>query len=184
MHKLFLTILAGAMLVSSCDNKKPAETTETTTTTTAKEDPVAKALKMSDHMDDLFNSGKWDEFAAGLAPDAVDHGMGMEIHGRDSIMAQIKAFAASTNGLKFKSLAKSSDGHYIFNHYEASGEMKPNAMGMKMKGGKFDYMGCEVIRLKDSLCVEHWDYADNAKFMQQVGMDMSAMMPPAEKKKK
>ncbi len=182
MYRLFIMMVAGCLLTASCNNK-PAETAPAAET--PKEDPVAKALAMADKMDAAFNAGKWDEFAAGIAPDAIDHPPSMPpVHGRDSIMASIKMWMSTTTNMKFETLARASDGEYVFKHYHATGDMAANAMGMKMKGGHFDYMGTELVRLKDGLCAEHWDYPDNATFMQQVGMDMSAMAPPAEKKKK
>jgi limonene-1,2-epoxide hydrolase len=184
MTRLFLTLLAACLFMAACDNK-PKENTDATTNGTAKEDPVAKALAIDDKMDNAFANANWDEFAAGLAPDAVDHPAGMpEIHGRDSIMTTVKMWTAEVKNMKYKTLNRATDGEYVFKHYRATGTMQPNAMGMKMKGGDFDYTGTEIVRLKDGLCAEHWDYGDNATFMKQVGMDMSAMMPPADKKKK
>lgn len=180
MKRQFFTLFVGLLLLASCN-----QTTTTTTAEAPKEDPSAKALAQYDKMTELMNSGKADEFIAALAPDAVDHPLGWpEIKGRDSIAPMLKMWFSSVSNVKMEILHKASDGERVFAHYRCTGDMAADGMGMKIKGGHFDYTGTEIMSFnKDGLVNEHWDYPDMATFAAQVGMDLSAAAPPAEKKK-
>lgn len=184
MKKYFLLLPAALLLLFSCNNPQPAAE-QATTSDAPKEDPAAKAIAAYDKTNAALLAGNWDEFKASLAEDAVDHPLGWpDIKGRDSIAAMVKVFLTSCSNFKFEALQKSSDGEYVFCHYHCSGDIPANGMGMKMKGGHFDYTGIEMVKFnKDGLSTDHWDYPDWNTFAAQVGVDISSMAPPTEKKK-
>jgi limonene-1,2-epoxide hydrolase len=173
---LFLVAFAAAVLVS-CNNQPPK------TEEAPKEDPVKKSIDNYKKFVDLITSGKADEAAPMLAADAVEHPLGWpELKGRDSIIAMIKMWSASTTNPKMELLQVTSDGEYVFSHYRSTGTAAPNAMGTKMKGGPYDYTGIEIVKYnKEGLATDHWDYPDMMAYSKQVGLSME---PPKEEKKK
>ena len=53
------------------------------------------------------------------------------------------------------------------------GTHKGEFLGNKGTGKKFELPYADVVRFKDGKAVEHWGYADNAKMMEQLQLDLS-----------
>jgi len=174
MKKHFLFVIAVVLVMTACNQPPKAEEP-------AKEDPVKKTIETYKKFVDLITAGKVDEAAPLLAPNAMEHPLGWpEVKGRDSIISMIKMWTASVSNSKMEFQQVVSDGEYVFSHYRATGKVAPNAMGMTMKGGDYDYTGIEIVKYnKEGLATDHWDYPDMETFNKQVGY-----VPPATEKKK
>lgn len=180
MYNRFLLALVAIVLLAACNNQ-PAPATEA-----PKEDASLKAIAAYNKFGQFMLANQFDSAAALMAPDAVDHPAGWpELHGRDSIIAMIKMWSASSKDMKMEVMHVTSDGEYVMAHYRFTGTALPNAMGMPMKGGAFDYTGMEMVRINaEGLMTDHWDYPDWGTFAKQVGLDMAAMSPPPAEVKK
>lgn len=55
------------------------------------------------------------------------------------------------------------------------GTHKGEFLGKKGTGRKFELPYADVVRFRDGKVVEHWGYADNAKMMEQLQLDLTAV---------
>ena len=72
--------------------------------------------------------------------------------------------------MKFEVLNTAASGDLVFVHYRFTGTNSGPLMGMPATGKKVDYTGVDLVRIKDGVATEHWDYGDNITYMKQMGL--------------
>lgn len=136
------------------------------------DDSEAKKIELVKSFYPLFEKGDWAAIEKLVAPDLKDHSpmMTTENFNRDSLMKYLKMNKDAFPDLKFEILHAAADGDIVFVHYHVTGTNTGPMMGMPATNKKVDYMGVDLVRVKDSVATEHWDYGDNVTYMKQMGM--------------
>lgn len=121
---------------------------------------------------DAIETGDVSKLDSFLANDIVDHSDRGDIIGRDSVKAVLADLHNHFSDLKMDIIAEASDGDYGFTLHTFKGTTTDSSMGMP-PGTKLDERGVDVVRFKDNLVVEHWQFVDMAAMMKM----MNAMKP-------
>ena len=132
----------------------------------------ARKLELAKSFYPLFEKGDWAGIEKLVAPDFKEHNamMTSENYNRDSLMKYLKMNKEAFPDMKIEALHAAADGDLVFIHYHFTGTNTGSMMGMPATNKKVDYMGVDLVRIKDSVATEHWDYGDNVTFMKQMGM--------------
>jgi predicted ester cyclase len=119
---------------------------------------------------DAINSGRWDDAANLLAPDAIDHtGAPGQAPGRDGWTQRWQGMAKMLPDMRTQ----------IEEMVEADGLVAtrsrvtatPAAGFMGGPGGRsFDALAFDMMRVRDGQIVEHWGVGDFAAIVQQLGL--------------
>jgi predicted SnoaL-like aldol condensation-catalyzing enzyme len=120
-----------------------------------------------------LENGDWPTIEKISAPDFVDHSPWVSpegVKGRDSLLKALKDYKIGFPNMKYEILHTATDGDLIFVHYRFTGSNDGPMMGMPATNKKLDYMGVDLIRMKEGLVAEHWDYGDNITSMKQMGL--------------
>jgi predicted SnoaL-like aldol condensation-catalyzing enzyme len=120
-----------------------------------------------------LEKGDWATIDKISAADFVDHNPWVPpagVVGKDSLLKALQSFKDGFPNLKYEILHTASDGDLHFVHYRFTGSNDGPMMGMPATNKKLDYMGVDLIRMKDGLVAEHWDYGDNITSMKQMGL--------------
>jgi predicted SnoaL-like aldol condensation-catalyzing enzyme len=174
----FLSI-ALVLALHAC-REKTSTSTAAESTATKPEDATAKNIEVARSFYGLFEKEDWAAIEKIAAPDFVDHSPMMptgSMSSRDTVMKYIKLNKEAFPDMKFDIMHVAADGDYVFVHYRFRGTNTGPMMGMKPTNAKLDYTGIDLVRMKDGIAQEHWDYGDNITYMRQIGM-----MPEAKKK--
>ena len=175
MKRKFLYCLPGFILmftIFSC-REQTSTTTASEPVTTKTEDATAKNIEVLRNFYTLFEKGDWAAIEKLAAPDFIDHSPMMptgSMNSRDSVMKYLKMNKEAFPDLKFEVLHIAADGDYVFAHYHFIGTNTGPYMGMPATNKKLDYTGIDLVRMKDGVAQEHWDYGDNITYMKQMGM--------------
>lgn len=138
-----------------------------------KNDKVSENIEKTKSFYPLFEKGDWAAIEKITSPDFMDHNAmtppGTPFN-RDSLMHYLKATKEAFPDMKFEVLHAAGTDDMVFVHYRFTGTNTGSFMGMPATNKKVDYMGVDLLKIKDSVAVEHWDYADNVSYMRQMGM--------------
>ena len=163
---LILVSLTGFM---ACDQKGKEESTETKAT----DDGTAKNIELTKGFYTMFEKSDWAGIEKIVAPNMTDHSP-MSTPGsafnRDSLMKYLKMNKEAFPDMKFEILSTAASGDLVFVQYRFTGTNSGPLMGMPATGKKVDYTGVDLVRIKDGVATEHWDYGDNVTYMKQMGM--------------
>lgn len=121
----------------------------------------------------MFENGDWAGIEKICSPDFRDHSPMADPNApfnRDTLMTYLKATKAAFPDMKIEWLHAAGSGDMVFVHYHFTGTNTGAFMGMPATNKKVDYMGVDLLKIKDGVAVEHWDYADNVTYMKQMGM--------------
>jgi predicted ester cyclase len=163
-------ILASLILVFifSCNQA----TKEQTVDSNAK-DPNASKFEMCRNFYTAFEKADWPTIEKMLAPDFKDHSPFLPpggVTGRDSAMKGMKEYKDAFPNLKFEILSQAANNDMVFIQYHFTGSNDGPFMGMPATNKKLDFTGVDLIRVSDSVALEHWDYGDNITYMKQMGL--------------
>ena len=120
-----------------------------------------------------LEKGDWATIENMSAPDFVDHNPWIPAagsKGKDTLIKSLQEYKAAFPDMKFEILHTASDGDMVFVHYRFTGSNDGPLMGMPATNKKLDYMGVDLLRMKEGLVAEHWDYGDNITSMKQMGL--------------
>ena len=162
---LFMLCMAGFIACNQDDKKEDNNKMSS-------DDSEAKKIELAKSFYPLFEKGDWAGIERLVAPDFKDHNpmMTTENFNRDSLMKFLKMNREAFPDMKIEALHAAADGDLVFIHYRFTGTNTGSMMGMPATNKKVDYMGVDLIRVKDSVATEHWDYGDNITYMKQMGL--------------
>lgn len=107
-----------------------------------------------------------------IAADAIDHeggANGQDVVGADSIIAMIGSMHNSFTNLKMDIVAEAVNGDYVFTLVHMTGTTTANP-GMGMPPNKaIDSKSVDVVKLKNGMAVEHWEFLDPKEMMAMMG---------------
>lgn len=167
-NKLFaLCTIVLVIAIAACNQEK---------TSPAADDSAAKAdAKKAEVVKGFYpavEKGDWATIEKMLASDFTDHSYWTPpsgVVGRDTAMRALKSMKEGFPDLKYEVLRTAVDGDYVFVHYRVTGSNDGPLMGFPATNKKVDYTGVDLVQVKDSTIVAHWDYGDNVKYMKQMG---------------
>lgn len=164
---LFLVCFMGMI---SCKEK---EGDKTKTTDIKNDDTVQKNIETTKSFYPLWEKGDFAAMEKLVAPDFKDHNAMNDPNApfnRDTLMHYLKANRDAFPDMKIEVLHAAGVDDMVFVHYRFTGTNTGGFMGMPATNKKVDYLGVDLLRIKDGVAVEHWDYADNMTYMKQMGM--------------
>jgi predicted SnoaL-like aldol condensation-catalyzing enzyme len=169
---LFSFILLGLV---ACKNEKTKDSTDTKgeLKETKMDDVVQKNIETTRSFYPMFEKGDWAGIEKICAPSFQDHSPMVPpgtASNRDSLMKYLKATREAYPDMKMEVLHAAGTDDMVFVHYHFTGTNTGSFLGMPPTNKKIDYMGVDLLRIKDGQAVEHWDYADNVTYMKQMGM--------------
>ena len=169
--KQILSFFTAALLLccTSCnsDNKTASETKDNSA--------AQKNLAASHIVNKAFETGDPSKIDSAVASDFVDHNDRGGIGNRDSLKAMIIAVHKEAPDAKMELIKELADDDYVFSLMHFSGNSNGS---MGMPAGPYDMNAIQVVKFKDGMAVEHWEYmqpSDMMKMMQKMPQ------PPAEK---
>lgn len=158
----------------SCKNGDKGEKGETKTTETKPaDDVVAKNMEAAKKFYADFEKADWAAIEALVEPGFTDHSSMMPPgtpFTKDTLMKYLRETKQGFPDMKLEALNMAGNGDILFVHYKFSGTNSGSYMGMPATNKKVEYMGVDLLRMKDGKAAEHWDYGDNITFMRQMGM--------------
>jgi len=163
---LFMSCMAGFI---ACNQEEKKEDNNKM----ASDDSEAKKIELVKSFYPLFEKSDWAAIENLVAPDFKDHNPMMTPgapFNKDTLMKYLKMNKDAFPDMKFEILHAAADGDHVFVHYHFTGTNTGSMMGMPATNKKVDYMGVDLVRVKDSVAIEHWDYGDNVTYMKQMGM--------------
>ena len=172
LHRLpaiFILVCFAGFGFIACN---PEEKEGSTKTTTA-DDVTAKNIELTKSFYTMFEKSDWAGIEKVVAPNMTDHGPMMppgSAFNRDSLMKYLKANKEAFPDMKFEVLSTAASGDLVFVQYRFTGTNSGPLMGMPATGKKVDYTGVDLVRIKDGIATEHWDYGDNITYMKQMGL--------------
>jgi predicted SnoaL-like aldol condensation-catalyzing enzyme len=164
---LSLFTIGLALVLVSCGNDKTADTA--TSSSEKKDNSMAEKNLAATHVvTKAFETGDVSMIDSVVASDFVDHTDRGEKN-RDSLKAMIVASKADTKDGKTEVIKELADNDYTFSWLRFTGTTSGK---MGMPAGPYDMKSIEVVRFKDGMAVEHWNFmqpADMMKMMAQMG---------------
>ncbi len=176
MKPKLLNFLLGVMLlfVAFACRDQASSTTAAEPTAAKTDDAAAKNLETAKSFYTLFEKGDWAGLQKIIGPEITDHSpmwpRGDTTMPGDSLIQLLKVNKEGFPDMKFEVLHVAADGDHVFVHYHFTGTNTGPMMGAPASNKKVDYKGVDLVRMKDGVAVEHWDYGDNIAFMKQMGM--------------
>jgi predicted SnoaL-like aldol condensation-catalyzing enzyme len=163
--KQILSFFTAALLLccSSCnsDNKTASETKDNSA--------AQKNLAASHIVSKAFETGDPSKIDSAVASDFVDHNERGGTGNRDSLKAMIIAVHKEDPGGKMELIKELADDDYVFSLMRFHGTSNGS---MGMPAGPYDMHAIQVVKFKDGMAVEHWEY-----MMPDEMMKMMAKMP-------
>jgi len=156
-------------LAFSC-NQAPKEEVKAAT---AAKDADAKKIEVVKSFYPMLEKGDWAGIERITDAGFIDHNSYTPpagVAGRDSVMKGMKDFKEGFPNMKFDILHTAIDGDIVFVNYHFTASNDGPFMGMPATNKKADYTGVDMIRMKDTVAMEHWDYGDNITYMKQMGL--------------
>lgn len=170
---LILIFVFAGMVACKNEKTKTTENDKDKVTEGKMDDEVSKNIEKTKSFYPLFEKGDWAAIEKITDPAFKDHNA-MTPEGtpsnRDSLMKYLRATHDAFPDLKFEVLHAAGTGDMVFVHYRFTGTNTASFLGMPATNKKVDYMGVDLLKIKDGVAVEHWDYADNITYMRQMGM--------------
>ena len=163
---LFLFAFTGLI---SCKGKEETKGTDGD----KKNDVVSENIEKTKTFYPMFEKADWSGIEKIVSADFKDHssmGDPNAPSNRDSLINGLKAFHDAFPDMKFEVLHVAGVDDMVFVHYRFTGTNSGAMMGMPATNKKVDYMGVDLVKIKDGVATEHWDYGDNISFMKQMGM--------------
>ena len=167
---LFLFVFAGLV---ACKNEKTKDSTDDGKKDVKVDDKVAANIEKTKSFYPMFEKGDWAGIEKIVAPDFKDHNAMTDPNApfnRDTLMRYLKINKEAFPDMKMEILHTAGADDMVFVHYRFTGTNTGPFFGMPATNKKVDYYGVDLLRIKDGLAVEHWDYADNMTYMKQMGM--------------
>lgn len=158
---------SGAFMLCFLMSCKDAKTTNTTTSSTAETNRNNMSAVYAG-----IQSGDMSKMDAFVSADIVDHGMPMEIKGRDSVKKMLADMHNHFTNLKMDMVAEatSADNLYHFALVRMTGTTTDDKMG-RPANTPVDETSIDVVKLSDGKVVEHWSFQDSKMMMKMMGMD-------------
>jgi predicted SnoaL-like aldol condensation-catalyzing enzyme len=165
---LSLFTIGLAFVLVSCNSDKTADTA--TSSSEKKDNSMAEKNLAATHLvTKAFETGDISMIDSVVANDFVDH-TDMGDKNRDSLKAMIKASSADSKNAKTEIIKELADNDYTFSWLRFTGT---SAGKMGMPAGPYDMKMIEVVRFKDGMAVEHWNFMEPADMKKMMGqMDM------------
>ncbi len=160
---LFFTILVA------CKDGDKGEKGETKKV----DDVTAKNIETTKTFYTMFEKSDWAGIEKIVASNFTDHSPMMPpgtATNRDSLMKYVKMTKEGFPDMKFEVLHTAGTDDMVFVHFRFTGTHTGEFMGMPASNRKLDYTGVDLLKIKDGVAIEHWDYADNITYMKQMGM--------------
>jgi len=134
---------------------------------------VQKNIETSKSFYTLFEKEDWAAIEKIVSADFKDHSPMADPNApfnRDTLMHYLKSTKEGFPDMKFEVSHVAGVDDMVFVHYRFTGTNSGPFMGMAATNKKIDYMGVDLLKIKDGMATEHWDYGDNITFMKQMGM--------------
>ena len=176
MKHLLVLLAISTVLLTSCMKKDTAATDSSMKVDSNKQ----KNIDSYKVVLGMFSSGKLDDLNKYIADDFNEHSPWPgQKPGLAGLKEGMTGFRASFPDLKITPKEVTSDGDWIFAHYNMTGTNTGSFMGMPPTGKKVDIDGMELIKLNNGKCTDHWQYSEGRKMMEQLGMMPPMDAPPA-----
>ncbi len=137
------------------------------------EDVTSKNMDVAKSFKSMIEKNDWAGIEKIMAPGFSDHSP-MNPPGspfnRDTLMKYLKMNKEAFPDMKFEVQSMAGNNDLVFVQYRFTGTNTGPMMGMPATNKKVDYSGVDLIKIKDGIATEHWDYGDNLSFMKQMGM--------------
>lgn len=106
------------------------------------------------------------------APEAVDHFLPVrDAVGRDAIVAFFEEMFASLPDFSVEVLRTVAEDPYVIVQWRITGTFTGAKFdGIRATGRPVDFVGCDVVLVRDGLVIENTVYWDGAGFARQIGM--------------
>lgn len=137
------------------------------------DDTVKKNIETTKSFYPMWEKGDWAAMEKIVAADFKDHSPMSDPSApfnRDTLMYYLKMNKEAFPDMKMEVLHAAGADDMVFVHYHFTGTNTGSFMGMPPTNKKVDYMGVDLLKIKDGVAIEHWDYGDNITYMRQMGM--------------
>lgn len=124
--------------------------------------------------DEVMNEGKLDVIDELVADDFIEHEELPGVPpGKEGIKEWTRQFRNAFPDLKAEVEQIIAEDDRVVVLSVIRGTHKGDFFGHKGTGRKFDLPYADVVRIKNGKAVEHWGYADNAKMMEQLQIELT-----------
>ena len=172
MRKICLATACLLFFFTSCNSDKKAEPTKDNS-------KAQKNLDASHVVDKAFETGDVGGIDSVVASDFVDHTERGDKN-RDSLKAMVKMVHATNKDMKMDIIKELADDDYVFSLMHFTG----TSDGTMMPAGPYDMHAIEVVKFKDGMAVEHWEYMQPGEMMKMMDKTHGMEKKPDMKNKK
>ena len=134
-------------------------------------DKAKKNLDATHVVSKAWETGDASGIDAVVASDFVDHTDKGDM-GRDSMKAMITMMHSMNKDMKMELNKEFADDDYTFSWMRFTGT-GDGSMGMPK--GPYDMSAIEVVKFKDGLAIEHWEFMEPREMMKMMGGQQPAM---------
>ena len=127
--------------------------------------------------DEVINQRQVDRIDEFFDPDFVDHGPGIDLHGREEFRAAITAWLGAVSDLRCEVSHLIADGDTVAWVVHSTGTHTGDSLGFPATGKRFDTLSANVGIVRNGKAVEHWAEQGMLAMLQQIGV-MPSMAPP------
>jgi predicted SnoaL-like aldol condensation-catalyzing enzyme len=170
-HLLYSCALFLSLLLLSC-NSTNADKTAVSSSSSGSTDSSAKmqADKNTANTNSVFRgieSGDLSKMNDFVSTDVVDHNMGMEVKGLDSVKKMLGDLHNHISNLKMSMITDATNGDYHFTLIKMTGTTKDNSMGMPANT-PLSSTTVGVERISNGKVQEHWRFVDAGEMMKMM----------------
>ena len=181
MRKIFFVLSAGLFcFFTACNSDTKTDSSMSSTDNSM----TQKNLDATHVVTKAFETGDASMIDSAVASDFVDHSEHGDM-GRDSLKAMITGMHKEFPDMKMDVIKEVGDNEYVFSLMRVTGTSN-GAMGMPK--GPYDMHQIQVVRFKDGMAVEHWEYEQPVEMMKMMGqmkpMDNKMSADTTKKKSK
>jgi steroid delta-isomerase-like uncharacterized protein len=120
---------------------------------------------------EAFGEGRMEALDEVIAADAVDHSPPPDATG--DTRADLKDFATAMRqaipDVRFRIVQEVAEGDTVVVHYEMSGTLQGEWLGVPASGAPISFQGVDIIRVRDRVCTEHWGWNDSWQLLLAAG---------------
>ncbi|MFN2581129.1 MAG: ester cyclase [Candidatus Dormibacteria bacterium] len=129
--------------------------------------------------DEIINQRQFDKIDEYFAEDFVDHGPGIELHGREAFRQNVNQWVGAFPDVRVEVSNVVVDGDTAGWLVRAVGTHTGDTLGFPATGKKMDVYSPNIGRMRDGKAVEHWSEQGMLETLQQLGVipAMSAPQP-------
>ena len=130
---------------------------------------VAEADEVTRLYFEIFNAHDLDRIPEILASDYVNHSRMGPVEGLETFSMLIAEFFTAFPDIHWTLLDERRDGDRIIYHYEVTGTLQGELMGVSGTGQEVRFSGMEMNRIANGKLAETWNYVDLMSLLRQIG---------------